>query len=140
MFSTDSRILSPLCLSNLETIIRFLIADDPVSGKTIMAGLIIKELKLRNMIKRILIIDFAKREDVIPSLQTETTGSLTQNEWSKAKRFGEDYYIYIIWDAASSPELHIIQNPANNLKPEEKIEQVRYIVSSDLIKNYGVKV
>ena len=36
--------------------IRFLIADDPGAGKTIMAGLIIKELKLRNLIKRILII------------------------------------------------------------------------------------
>ncbi|MEW5816181.1 MAG: DEAD/DEAH box helicase [Spirochaetota bacterium] len=36
--------------------IRFLIADDPGAGKTIMAGLIIKELKLRHLIKRILII------------------------------------------------------------------------------------
>src|SRR5256712_4799593 len=36
--------------------IRFLIADDPGAGKTIMAGLIIKELKLRNLAKRILIV------------------------------------------------------------------------------------
>lgn len=36
--------------------IRFLIADDPGSGKTIMAGLIAKELKLRNQVKRILIV------------------------------------------------------------------------------------
>jgi len=36
--------------------IRFLIADDPGAGKTIMAGLIIKELKLRNLIKRVLIV------------------------------------------------------------------------------------
>ena len=36
--------------------IRFLIADDPGAGKTIMAGLIIKELKLRGLIKRTLII------------------------------------------------------------------------------------
>ncbi|VVB87585.1 putative ATP-dependent RNA helicase [uncultured archaeon] len=36
--------------------IRFLIADDPGAGKTIMAGLIIKELKLRHIIKRILIV------------------------------------------------------------------------------------
>jgi hypothetical protein len=32
--------------------IRFLIADDPGAGKTIMAGLIIKELKLRRIVKR----------------------------------------------------------------------------------------
>ncbi|MFH8120437.1 MAG: helicase-related protein, partial [Candidatus Aenigmatarchaeota archaeon] len=36
--------------------IRFLIADDPGAGKTIMGGLIIKELKLRNLIHRILIV------------------------------------------------------------------------------------
>src|SRR5688572_21951510 len=36
--------------------IRFLIADDPGAGKTIMAGLIIKELKLRGLVKRTLII------------------------------------------------------------------------------------
>lgn len=36
--------------------IRFLLAHDPGAGKTIMAGLIIKELKLRHLIKRILIV------------------------------------------------------------------------------------
>jgi superfamily II DNA or RNA helicase len=36
--------------------IRFLIADDPGAGKTIMAGLIIKELKLRSLVRRVLII------------------------------------------------------------------------------------
>ena len=36
--------------------IRFLIADDPGAGKTIMAGLILKELKLRRFAKRILVV------------------------------------------------------------------------------------
>ncbi|KAA0008703.1 MAG: DEAD/DEAH box helicase, partial [Thermoplasmata archaeon] len=36
--------------------IRFLIADDPGAGKTIMAGLVIKELKLRKLANRILIV------------------------------------------------------------------------------------
>ena len=36
--------------------IRFLLADDPGAGKTIMAGLIIKELKLRKIVNRILIV------------------------------------------------------------------------------------
>jgi len=36
--------------------IRFLIADDPGAGKTIMAGLVIKELKLRHLARRILIV------------------------------------------------------------------------------------
>lgn len=97
--------------------VRFLLADDPGAGKTIMAGLILKELKLRGLVERVLIvtpamltdqwrremkdrfnevfqvvrrttidelygrnvwnensqcitsIDFAKREDVLPTLQ-----------------------------------------------------------------------
>ena len=36
--------------------IRFLLADDPGAGKTIMAGLLIKELKIRGLIKRVLIV------------------------------------------------------------------------------------
>ncbi|WP_339749405.1 DEAD/DEAH box helicase, partial [uncultured Rubinisphaera sp.] len=36
--------------------IRFLLADDPGAGKTIMAGLLIKELKARGLARRILIV------------------------------------------------------------------------------------
>ena len=36
--------------------IRFLLADDPGSGKTIMAGLLLKELKIRGLVKRVLIV------------------------------------------------------------------------------------
>ena len=36
--------------------IRFLLADDPGAGKTIMAGLLVKELKIRGLIKRTLIV------------------------------------------------------------------------------------
>jgi superfamily II DNA or RNA helicase len=36
--------------------IRFLLADDPGAGKTIMAGLLIKELKVRGLIQRTLIL------------------------------------------------------------------------------------
>jgi superfamily II DNA or RNA helicase len=36
--------------------IRFLLADDPGAGKTIMAGLLIKELKARGLIRRILVV------------------------------------------------------------------------------------
>ncbi len=36
--------------------IRFLLADDPGAGKTIMAGLLIKELKIRGLVQRILIV------------------------------------------------------------------------------------
>lgn len=36
--------------------IRFLLADDPGAGKTIMAGLLIKELKIRGLVKRTIIV------------------------------------------------------------------------------------
>lgn len=36
--------------------IRFLLADDPGAGKTIMAGLLLKELKYRGLVERVLII------------------------------------------------------------------------------------
>ncbi len=54
--------------------------------------------------------------------------ALTQNEWFKARRFKEDYYLYAVMNASKSPELYIIQNPAENLNPQEKIEVVRYVI------------
>ncbi len=36
--------------------IRFLLADDPGAGKTIMAGLLLKELKIRGLVQRVLIV------------------------------------------------------------------------------------
>ncbi len=40
--------------------IRFLLADDPGAGKTIMAGLLLKELKARGLVRRALIVAPAK--------------------------------------------------------------------------------
>ncbi len=40
--------------------IRFLLADDPGAGKTIMAGLLLKELKARGLVRRTLIVTPAK--------------------------------------------------------------------------------
>lgn len=54
--------------------------------------------------------------------------ALTPNEWFKAKRFKDQYYLYIVANASTNPTLYIIQNPAENLKPQEKVEVVRFIV------------
>ncbi|MCS7135452.1 MAG: DUF3883 domain-containing protein, partial [Candidatus Aenigmarchaeota archaeon] len=64
---------------------------------------------------------------------------LTQNEWFKAQRFGDDYYLYVVFNCAKKPELCIIQNPAKNLNPEEKIEVVRYLIPLEQIKKKGSK-
>ncbi|MFC2125663.1 helicase-related protein, partial [Bacteroidota bacterium] len=63
--------------------------------------------------------------------------ALTQNEWFKAKRFRDDYYLYAVMPTSNNPELYIIQNPAENLKAEEKIEVVRYFVPFNEIKSKG---
>ncbi len=120
--------------------IRFLLADDPGAGKTIMAGLLLKELKLRGLAERVLIvvpanltdqwrremkdrfgevfqvvrrttiddlygrnvwaenpqcitsIDFAKREEVLPTLQEPRWDLVIVDEAHKmaAYVYGED--------------------------------------------------
>jgi len=65
--------------------------------------------------------------------------SLTQNENFKAIRFGKDYYLYVIFNAAENPILRIINNPAETLNIETHFEQVRYIVDPDEIISKGLK-
>jgi superfamily II DNA or RNA helicase len=63
--------------------------------------------------------------------------ALTQNEWFKAKRFKGDYYLYVVLNSATKPELIVIQNPAERLNPEERVEVVRYIISEGEIIEKG---
>lgn len=66
--------------------------------------------------------------------------ALTQNEWFKAKRFGKDYYLYVVYNASTKPELHIVEDPTRNLEPDERVEIVRYIVEAQNIKKKGVLI
>ena len=59
--------------------IRFLLAHDPGAGKTIMAGLLLKELKLRGAIERVLI--------VVPGQLKE------QWRWEMADKFDERFTV-----------------------------------------------
>jgi len=56
--------------------------------------------------------------------------ALTQNEWFKAQRLGNDYYLYVVWNAGKDPNTrpYIIQNPVVNLQVDQRVEIVRYIV------------
>jgi superfamily II DNA or RNA helicase len=76
--------------------IRFLLADDPGAGKTIMAGLLIKELKIRGLIKRTLIVTPANlcfqwqremkdkfREDFTPIDRYILRGKYGSNPWQE---------------------------------------------------------
>lgn len=76
--------------------LRFLLADDPGAGKTIMAGLLLKELKLRNAVERVLILapapltlqwqdelrnKFSETFEVINSILAK--GQLAGNPWER---------------------------------------------------------
>jgi len=54
--------------------------------------------------------------------------ALTPNEWFKAKRFKEKYWLYIVSNASKNPTLFIVNNPAVNLEVKEKVEVVRFLV------------
>jgi hypothetical protein len=66
--------------------------------------------------------------------------ALTQNEWFKAKRFKDEYYLYAVMNAANKPQLYVIRNPAENLEPEEKIEVVRYVIPFKEIDAKGGRI
>jgi len=65
--------------------------------------------------------------------------ALTQNEWFKAKRFANEYFLYVVMNAATNPKLYVVQNPAEKLQPEEKLELVRYIISVKEIQSKSSK-
>ncbi len=64
----------------------------------------------------------------------EGSVALTQNEWFKAQRFGDRFYLYVIFHAADEePILYIIRNPAATLEAEAHYE-VRYLISAQKIR------
>jgi superfamily II DNA or RNA helicase len=54
--------------------------------------------------------------------------ALTPNEWIKAQRFGKDYWLYVVVNCKTQPELYLIQDPASKLSPTEEVSVVRYMV------------
>uniref|UniRef100_A0A7C3HFA2 DUF3883 domain-containing protein n=1 Tax=Meiothermus ruber TaxID=277 RepID=A0A7C3HFA2_MEIRU len=53
---------------------------------------------------------------------------LTPNEWIASKRLGDQYWLYIVTEALTSPRLYLIQNPAAKLTPGEEVSVVRYVL------------
>jgi hypothetical protein len=76
----------------------------------------------------------------VKTRRDEGAVALTCNEWFKARRFKEQYWLYVVCDAARNPTLWIINNPAENLGIQERIEVVRFVVPLGEWKNKGVKV
>ena len=56
--------------------------------------------------------------------------ALTPNEWLMAQRLKDEYWLYVVTNAASNPELYLIQNPASKLEPDKVVDIVRYVVKN----------
>jgi superfamily II DNA or RNA helicase len=56
--------------------------------------------------------------------------ALTQNEWFKAQRLADDYFLYVVWNTNNDPipKPLIVQNPAKSLEVDKVVEVVRYII------------
>jgi hypothetical protein len=46
-----------------------------------------------------------------------------------ANRLGDEYWLYIVENAATNPTLYTIQNPALHLNPAEEVSVIRYVVN-----------
>jgi hypothetical protein len=57
--------------------------------------------------------------------------ALTPNEWIKAQRFGKDYWLYVVVNCKTKPELHLIQDPASKLHATEEVSVVRYLIGQE---------
>lgn len=85
-------------------------------------------------------VDRETRYIEVKARKDEGQVALTCNEWFKAKRFKEQYWLYVVANASISPTLYITNNPAEKLNIQEKVEVVRFIVPVKEWKNKGVKV
>ncbi|HOX77202.1 MAG TPA: helicase-related protein [Bacteroidales bacterium] len=65
--------------------------------------------------------------------------ALTINEMFKARRFGKEYYLYVVFNASTNPDLLIINDPAESLNAIEKQEVVRFIIDKNEILSKGIK-
>lgn len=55
---------------------------------------------------------------------------LTPNEWLMAQRLKDEYWLYVVINASTNPELNVIQNPTEHLKADEEISIVRYVIKA----------
>lgn len=56
--------------------------------------------------------------------------AITPNEWLMAARLKDEYWLYVVENAATSPKLYCIQNPKDNLRAVEEVEIVRFVVKN----------
>jgi hypothetical protein len=73
----------------------------------------------------------------VKARKEEGSIALTPNEWFKARRFKEKYWLYVISNASTKPTLFLVNNPAENLDVSEKVEVVRFLIPVEEWKKKG---
>ncbi|MBW2126764.1 MAG: DUF3883 domain-containing protein, partial [Deltaproteobacteria bacterium] len=58
--------------------------------------------------------------------------ALTANEYKTAERLGKDYWLYVVFNCASTPEIHIIRDPVR-LRWEPLVKVEHYHVGAEKI-------
>ena len=66
--------------------------------------------------------------------------ALTRNEWIRAQRLGTDYWLYIVVNCQTEPQLYVLQDPAAVLRPQGELEVVRYLVHAEASQRYAQPV
>jgi hypothetical protein len=60
--------------------------------------------------------------------------ALTTNEYKTAERLKKDFWLYVAFNCASTPELHLIQEPARlGWEPIVKVEHY-YVGAAEILK------
>jgi hypothetical protein len=67
----------------------------------------------------------------------ESYVELTMNEYLKARQLKEKYWLYVVCNAQTNPTLYIINNPAERLKMDKRVVDVRYVVPPEEWKEKG---
>ncbi len=69
--------------------------------------------------------------DAIPVAVNGRAGgvALTPNQFIKAQRVGQDYWLYVAATCKTKPELNVIQDPASMLRATEEVSVVRYLAA-----------
>jgi hypothetical protein len=53
---------------------------------------------------------------------------LSEREWLTAENYGPNYWLYIVTNAMTRPQLHQIQDPTSRLQSENIVKRTRYFV------------
>lgn len=76
---------------------------------------------------------FENRHIEVKSFSATGNPSMTPHEWDVARRYGDDYWLYIVENSVSSPQIHVRQNPYELYKDSIRYQQAnneRWIITN----------